>query len=114
MLVQSARACGWRGIRKLGAAGGAEGCMCHSFRPAHHCRLELDQSGLLRLLFSALNIGLVLMINLPHDIQFQFLFLTSLLCFAFWPQRRIDNFGDGSCGLKNVTFAARVPFFFPH
>ena len=41
-------------------------------------------------------------------------FLTSLLCFAFWPQRRIDNFGDGSCGLKNVTFAARVPFFFPH
>ena len=50
VLVQSARACGWRGIRKLGAAGGAEGCMRHSFRPAHHCRLELDQSGLLRLL----------------------------------------------------------------
>ena len=79
MLVQSARACGWRGIRKLGAAGGAEGCMRHSFRPAHHCRLELDQSGLLRLLsrsllFSVLNIGLVLMINLPHDIQFQLFF----------------------------------------
>ena len=79
VLVQSARACGWRGIRKLGAAGGAEGCMRHSFRPAHHCRLELDQSGLLRLLsrsllFSVLNIGLVLMIDLPHGIQFELFF----------------------------------------
>ena len=45
----------------------------------NHCRLELDQSGLLgllsrSLLFSVLNIGLVLMINLPHDIQFQSFF----------------------------------------
>ena len=63
----------------------AEGCMRHSFRPAHHCRLELDQSGLLRLLsrsllFSVLNIGLVLMINLPHDIIFQ-LFLNQPVVF---------------------------------
>ena len=71
MLVQSARACGWRGIRKLGAAGGAEGCMRHSFRPTQpHCRLKPDQSGLLgllsrSLLFSVLfNIDLVLMIIL--------------------------------------------------
>ena len=59
-------------------------CATASDQP-NHCRLELDQSGLLRLLsrsllFSVLNIGLVLMINLPHDIIFQ-LFLNQPVVF---------------------------------
>ena len=52
VLVQSARACGWRGIRKLGAAGGAEGCMRHSSRPTQPLQAGARSKRPLRLALS--------------------------------------------------------------